>query len=223
ADIRRCWFENYLGRGTSKDLPDSDHIPPVADYGVPGSMPIQPERPDRTRGTMAGQKSIYRIARTLLLALAALLVVGAVGSMFMGSLAVSQAKTAAVDQARTIVENSLPITLAPSDVISPATDSKADLITSKITPVLLDPSAWDDVAIWSLDGQIVYATDRSLIGQRPDEARSSVRDATENGTVSSEQRDGMFSVLIPLRFRSDGPISAAIQLARPRYPLGAYC
>ena len=164
---------------------------------------------------MAAQKSIYRIARTLLLALAALLAVGAVGSMFMGSRTVSQAKTAAVDQARTIVENSLPITLAPSDVVSAATDSKADLITSKITPVLLDPSAWDDVAIWSLDGQIVYATDRSLIGQRPDEARSSVRDATENGTVSSEQRDGMFSVLIPLRFRSDGPISAAIQLARP--------
>ena len=79
----------------------------------------------------------------------------------------------------------------------------------------MDPSAWDDVAIWSLDGQIVYATDRSLIGQRPDEARSSVRDATESGTISSEQTDGMFSVLIPLRFRSDGPISAAIQLARP--------
>ena len=116
---------------------------------------------------MAGQKSIYRIARTLLLALAALLAVGAVGSMFMGSRAISQAKTAAVDQARTIVENSLPITLAPSDVISPASDAKADLITSHITPVLLDPSAWDDVAIWSLDGQIVYATDRSLIGQRP--------------------------------------------------------
>ena len=95
---------------------------------------------------MAAQKSIYRIARTLLLALAALLAVGAVGSMFMGSRAVSQAKTAAVDQARTIVENSLPITLAPSDVVSAATDSKADLITSRITPVLLDPSAWDDVA-----------------------------------------------------------------------------
>ena len=129
---------------------------------------------------MAGQKSIYRIARTLLLALAALLVVGAVGSMFMGSRAVSQAKTAAVDQARTIVENSLPITLAPSDVISPATDSKADLITSKITPVLLDSECVGRCcAIWSLDGQIVYATDRSLIGQRPDEARSSVREATE--------------------------------------------
>ena len=41
---------------------------------------------------MAGQKNIYRIARTLLLALAALLAVGAVGSMFMGSRAVSQAK-----------------------------------------------------------------------------------------------------------------------------------
>ncbi len=164
---------------------------------------------------MAGQRSIYRIARTLLLALAALLAVGAVGSMFLGSRAVNQAKASAVDQARTIVENSLPLTLAPGDVSAPATDSKADLITAKITPVILDPSAWDDVAIWSLDGQIVYSTDRSLIGQRPEEARTSVRDATERGIISSEQNGGMFSVLIPLRFRSDGPVSAAIQMARP--------
>ncbi|MGZ8650787.1 MAG: hypothetical protein ACXWX5_01280 [Actinomycetota bacterium] len=164
---------------------------------------------------MAGQRNIYRIARTLLLALAALLVVGAVGSMFLGSRAVGQAKDSAVDQAQTIVENSLPITLSPGDVSAPATDAKADLITAKITPVLLDPTPWDDVAIWSLDGQIVYSTDRSLIGQRPEEARSSVRDATERGTISSEQNGGMFSVLVPLRFRSDGPVNAAIQLARP--------
>ena len=89
---------------------------------------------------MAGQRNIYRIARTLLLALAALLAVGAVGSMFLGSRAVSQAKAAAVDQAQTIVENSLPLALAPSDVTAPATDAKADLITAKITPVLLDPT-----------------------------------------------------------------------------------
>ncbi|MGZ5212159.1 MAG: hypothetical protein ACXWXM_00215 [Actinomycetota bacterium] len=164
---------------------------------------------------MAGQRNIYRIARTLLLALAALLVVGAVGSIFLGSRAVGQAKDSAVDQAQTIVENSLPITLSPGDVSAPATDAKADLITAKITPVLLDPTPWDDVAIWSLDGQIVYSTDRSLIGQRPEEARSSVRDATERGTISSEQNGGMFSVLVPLRFRSDGPVNAAIQLARP--------
>ena len=164
---------------------------------------------------MAGQRNIYRFARTLLLALAALLAVGAIGSMFLGSRAISQARDSAIDQARTIVENSLPLTLSPGDVGAPATDSKADLITAKITPVLLDPSAWDDVAIWSLDGQIVYSTDRSLIGQRPEEARSSVRDATERGMTSSEQSDGMFSVLVPLRFRTDGPINAAIQLARP--------
>ena len=164
---------------------------------------------------MAGQRSIYRIARTLLLALAALLAVGAVGSMFLGSQAVSQAKDSAIDQAKTIVENSLPLTLSPGDISAPATDAKADLITAKITPVLLDPSTWDDVAIWSLDGQIVYSTDRTLIGQRPEEARTSVRDATERGTISSEQTDGMFSVLVPLRFRSDGPVNAAIQMARP--------
>ena len=31
----------------------------------------------------------------------------------------------------------------------------------------------------------------------------------------------MFSVLIPLRLRGDGPINAAIQLARPDDPIAA--
>ena len=170
---------------------------------------------------MAGQRNIYRIARTLLLALAALLAVGAVGSMFMGARAVNDAKAGIVDQARTIVEDSLPVVLSPQDLSSPATDARADLITAKITPVLLDPTAFDDVAIWSTDGTIVYSTDRSLIGQRPEEARTSVRDATERGTISTEQTDGMFSVLIPFRLRVDGDINAAIQLARPDDPIVA--
>lgn len=168
---------------------------------------------------MPGQRNVYRIARTLLLALAALLAVGAMGSILMGTRAVDQAKQSAVDQARTIVENSLPLALSPADVSSPASVSKADTITAKITPVLLDPTPWDDVAIWSTDGTIVYSTDRSLIGQRPEEARASVRDATERGTISAEQRDGMFSVLVPLRLRSDGGISAAVQLARSDDPI----
>ncbi len=170
---------------------------------------------------MAGQRSIYRIARTLLLALAALLAVGAVGSMFMGSQAVNDAKDGIVDQARQIVEDSLPVVLGPQDLSSAATDARADLITAKITPVLLDPTTFDDVAIWSTDGMIVYSTDRSLIGQRPDEARTSVRDAVERGSISTEQSDGMFSVLIPFRLRVDGDINAAIQLARNDDPIVA--
>ena len=170
---------------------------------------------------MAGQRSIYRNARSLLQALAALLVVGVLGSMFMGSRAVNEAKDAVVEQARTIVEDSLPIVLLPSDLSDAAGDVKADSITSRITPVLLDPTAFDDVAIWSTDGMIVYSTDRSLIGQRPEEARTSVRDATERGSISTQERDGMFSVLVPLRLRIDGPVSAAIQLARPDDPITA--
>ena len=107
-----------------------------------------------------------------------------------------------LDQARPIVEDSLPVVLSPQDVSDAATDARADLITAKITPVLLDPTQFDDVAIWSTDGMIVYSTDSSLIGQRPDEARTSVRNATERGAISTEQTDGMFSVLIPLRLRN---------------------
>ncbi len=170
---------------------------------------------------MAGQKSVYRIARTLLLALAALLAAGAVGSLFMGVRATNQAKQAATSQARSIVENSLPLVLSPSDVSSPATESEADAITLHITPVVMDPTAYDDVAIWSTDGTIVYATDHALIGQRPEEARTAVHDATSRGTVTSEQRDGMFAVLVPLHLRTGGPINAAVQLARPDDPIVA--
>jgi hypothetical protein len=164
---------------------------------------------------MAGQRNIYRLARTLLLTLAALLAFGAVGSMFLGAKAIEQAKQSAAEQAQTIADNSLSLVLQPGDVLSPASASRADLITANITPVLLDPTAWDDVAIWSTDGTIVYSTDRSLIGQRPEEARTSVHNTTTRGTVSSEQNNGVFTVLVPLRFRSDGPIAAAIQLGRP--------
>lgn len=170
---------------------------------------------------MAGTRSVYRIARTMLLALAALLAVGAVASILLSVRAINQAKSAAVDQARSIVENSLPIVLSPSDVNSEATDIEADQITVKITPVVLDPTTYDDIAIWSIDGTIVYATDSSLIGQRPDEARSAVTNATTHGTVSWDQHDGSFSVLVPLRLRSDAPIAAAVQLARPDGPIAA--
>jgi signal transduction histidine kinase len=170
---------------------------------------------------MAGTRSVYRIARTMLLALAALLAVGAVASILLSVRAIDQAKSAAVDQARSIVENSLPIVLSPSDVNSEATDVEADQITVKITPVVLDPTTYDDIAIWSTDGTIVYATDSSLIGQRPEEARTAVTDATTHGTVSWDQRDGSFSVLVPLRLRSDAPIAAAVQLARPDGPIAA--
>jgi hypothetical protein len=170
---------------------------------------------------MAGQRTIYKNARTLLQALAVLLIVGALGSMFMGSRAVNEAKDAIVEQARTIVDDSLTVVLAPSDLTDAAGDAKADAITARITPVLLDPTAFDDVAIWSTDGMIVYSTDRSLIGQRPEEARTSVRAATEQGSISTQERDGMFSVLVPFRLRVDGDIVAAIQLARPDDPITA--
>jgi hypothetical protein len=170
---------------------------------------------------MANTRSVYRIARTMLLASAALLAVGAVGSILLSVQAINHAKSNAVDQARFIVETSLPIILSPSDVASVVTDTRADLITDKITSVVLDPTPYDSVAIWSTDGTIVYATDRSLIGQRPEEARSAVTEATTRGTVSWDQRDGSFSVLVPLHLRSDAPIAAAVQLARSDGPIAA--
>ncbi len=170
---------------------------------------------------MAGTRSVYRIARTMLLALAALLAVGAVGSVLLSVQAINQAKSTAVDQARSIVENSLPIVLSPSDVNSEASDTEADQITVKITPVVLDPTPTTTSRSGRPTGRSSTPRTSSLIGQRPDEARSAVTDATTHGTVSWDQRDGSFSVLVPLHLRSDAPIAAAVQLARPDGPIAA--
>jgi chromosome segregation ATPase len=169
---------------------------------------------------MAGTSSVYRIARSLLIGLTAVLAIGVIGSFYMGVRATNAARTLARDEAVAIVDNSLPFVFTTSDLATPASDTKADEIDMELARVIYDPTAFDDVAIYSPSGTIVYATDPSLIGQRPTEARDPVR-AAARGVVTVDQSDGQFSVLAPLSLRTGGEMSAAVQLTRDDGPIAA--
>ncbi len=169
---------------------------------------------------MAGTSSVYRIARSLLIGLTAVLAIGVIGSFYMGVRATNAARTLARDEAVSIVDNSLPFIFTTSDLVTPASDTKADEIDTDLAQVIYDPTAYDDVAIYSPSGTIVYATDHDLIGQRPTEARDPVR-AAARGVVTIDQRDGQFSILAPLSLRTGGEMSAAVQLTRDDGPIGS--
>ena len=176
---------------------------------------------------MAGQRNIYRIARTLLLALAALLAVGAVGSMFLGSRAVSQAKAAAVDQAarpssRTPCRSRWRRATSPL----PRPTRRPISITARITPVLLDPTAWDDVAIWSI-GRVRSSTrpiarssgsaPKRLVaacGTRP-RAERSPRNRAAACSRSSPLCASAATARSPPRSSSRGPTTLIVAAGRP--------
>jgi signal transduction histidine kinase len=169
---------------------------------------------------MAGTSSVYRIARSLLIGLTAVLAIGVIGSFYMGVRATNAARQAARDDAVAIVDNSLPFIFTTADLATPASDTKADEMSADLARVVYDPTPFDDVAIYSPDGTIIYATDTRLIGQRPTEARDPVR-AAARGVVTIDQSDGQFSVLAPLSLRTGGTMSAAVQMTRDDGPIAA--
>ncbi|MFN8233280.1 MAG: hypothetical protein U0V56_07355 [Actinomycetota bacterium] len=169
---------------------------------------------------MAGTNSVYRIARSLLIGLTAVLAIGVIGSFYMGVRATNAARTLARDEAVSIVDNSLPFVFTTSDLVTPASDTKADEIDTDLARVIYDPTSYDDVAIYSPSGTIIYATDHGLIGQRPTEARDPVR-AAARGVVTMDQGDGQFSVLAPLSLRTGGEMNAAVQLTRDDGPIAS--
>ena len=162
---------------------------------------------------MSGRRSDASIARSMLFVLAPLLVAGITISLVMGQRATNDSKAIAIAQARDIVTRSLPLVLSTQDVSAPVTAIHAEQITQAITPVVLDPSPFDEVTIWSADATIVYSTDSSKIGQSPEEERATVR-AVVGGGVSSTDKNGVFTVLAPLRLRADG-LTVVAELSRP--------
>src|SRR5712691_8442134 len=162
---------------------------------------------------MSGRRGDASIARSMLFVLAPLLVAGITISLVMGQRATNDSKAIAIAQARDIVTRSLPLVLSTQDVSAPVTAIHAEQITQAITPVVLDPSPFDEVTIWSADATIVYSTDSSKIGQSPEEERATVR-AVVGGGVSSTDKNGVFTVLAPLRFRADG-LTVVAELSRP--------
>ena len=159
---------------------------------------------------MAGTKNGTGIARNLLIGLVGLLVVGVLGSTYMGFRARGAATKSVVDQATTIADRSLGLVFRPEDLSAPADAQRATDLDERITAVVLDPSSFDSVTLWSQDGQILYST-QGRIGNTLDDEKGRIGEALR-GKAQTTDRDGTFSVTVPLQLRSGVGDPTAVEM-----------
>jgi hypothetical protein len=160
---------------------------------------------------MPGSKNGNGVARNLLIGAAALLLVGILGSLYMGARAASAQERTAVDEAQTIADRSLGLVFRPDDLLGPASQARASDLTDKIGAVVVDPSNFDGVTLWSEDGEILYSTDQGLIGNTLDGQRDRVREAIK-GKAQTQINDGTLSIMVPFSLRSGVGDPTAVEL-----------
>ena len=162
---------------------------------------------------MAVTKNANGIARTVLTGLAILLLIGVVGSFVMGSRARGDALENAVTQARAITDSSLTLVLRPEDTDAPASDLRAEALTQQMRTVVVDPSDFDTVTLWSAEGEILYATEEGRIGNQLEGERERIREALKD-KPQTRMQDGVLSVMLPLEFSPGVGQPAAVELTR---------
>jgi signal transduction histidine kinase len=169
---------------------------------------------------IASLKGYGRIARALLTALGALLVVGIVGSLLMSIHARHSAQDQIVHQAQTIADSSLTLAFTPADLTAPASNERASQLTTQIQAIVIDPSDFDSVTLFSPEGTILYSTATSRIGSQLPGEKDAIKEALRGVPVTSDF-DGTLSVDLPLRFRSGVGGPAVVQLTHPDASIGA--
>ncbi len=166
---------------------------------------------------MAGTRHGYGVARSLLIALAVLLVAGAAGSLFMGSRERNDARSAIAEQAATITDSSLTLVFRPEDTMAQASEIRASDLTDRIGPVVLEPSDFDMVTLFDPNGTVLYSVDESRIGNELAGESERIRTALKDGP-QVRTSDGTVSVMVPLEFRSGVGRDAAVELTRSDDP-----
>jgi chromosome segregation ATPase len=169
---------------------------------------------------IASLKGYGRIARALLTALGALLALGIVGSLVMSVHARHSAQDQIVHQAQTITDSSLTLAFTPADLTAPASSERASELTSQIQAIVIDPSDFDAVTLFSPEGTILYSTATSRIGSELPGEKDAIKDALRGVPVTSDF-DGTLSIDLPLRFRSGVGGPAVVQLTHPDGPIAA--
>ena len=163
---------------------------------------------------IASLKGYGKIARALLAALGVFLILGIVGSMWMGSKARTSARDEIVHQAQAITDSSLSLAFQPSDLSNPATADRANALSDDIKSIVIDPSDFQDVTLYSPEGTILYSTQTSRIGNNLPGEKDTIKEALR-GIPQTTDFDGTMSVMLPLRFRSGVGPPAAVELTHP--------
>ncbi len=156
----------------------------------------------------------YGLARRIHIALIGLLVIGVAGSFWMSMRARSTAEERAVEQAQVIADSSLTLVFRPDDLQHDASPERIRELARSIDDVVLDPSDFDTVTLFSSSGEILFSTEDGNIGQRLAGERPRIRTAFR-GEPQSRLIDDTLSVLVGLRFPSGVGSPAAVELSRP--------
>lgn len=167
---------------------------------------------------IASLKSYSRIARILLGILGVLLVGGIIGSILMGVRAKNTAQEVVVSQAQSIADSSLSLVFEPSDLTAPATTERAAQLTEQIQRVVVDPSDFDSVTVYSPEGTILYSNEEGRIGNTLPGLKDQIRDVLRGATEVTPSQDTV-AVMLPLRFQSGVGSPAAVELTRSITPI----
>ena len=154
------------------------------------------------------------LARRVHVALIGLLVVGVVGSFWMSLRARSTAEERAVEQAQIIADSSLTLVFRPDDLQHAATPERIRELARSIDDVVVDPSDFETVTLFSASGEILFSTEDGNIGQRLAGERQRIKSAFR-GQPQARLVDHTLSVLVGLRFPSGVGNPAAVELSRP--------
>jgi signal transduction histidine kinase len=153
-------------------------------------------------------------------ALIVLLVVGVGGSYWMGTRARSAAQARASEQAQVITDSSLTLVFRPDDLERQVSGDRARELARSIDDVVLDPSNFETVTLFSASGQVLFSTEDGAIGHRLAGERDRIRDAYR-GEPQARLLDDTLSVMVGLQFPSGVGDPAAVELTRPADDIAA--
>jgi chromosome segregation ATPase len=163
---------------------------------------------------IASLKAYGTIARAILSVIVVGLVIAIAGSTYMAFDAKSKATEAVVQQAWTIADGSLTLAFTPEDLAAPVTPQRAEELSRQMQAIVIDPSAFDEVTVFSQDAEILYSTRESLISSDMPGERDAIREAIR-GNARVTSHEGSVGVIVPLRLPSGLGEVAAVELARP--------
>jgi hypothetical protein len=167
--------------------------------------------------TMKNEMSIAKIAS---IGLTILLLTGLLGSLVMGARSRGTALEDAVTQAGAIADGSLSLVFRPDDLDAVASDVRAEVLSDQIGTVVIDPSDFETVTLWSPNAEILYATEEGRIGNQLEGERDRIRSALR-GNPQTRVAGGTVSVMLPLRFESGVGSPAAVELTTSDEPVAA--
>jgi hypothetical protein len=150
-------------------------------------------------------------------ALAVLLAAGAAVSFVQAGRVRDSAVTGAALKARLAAQTKLAPLLEESDLVSPITGSRYELISSDVRRSILDRTHVNDVTIWSDVGRVLFALDDGLVGTRPTYIRDFVYDVA-NGTTQTKIETGTLKTFTPI-WRQPGGTVVVAELDQPFGPI----